>query len=126
MALGASAILDIVAPQFATDPNKSDFITLATGRTNINFYGDNANLAIALRAAHMMTLRDLGEAGGTGGGELASKREGDLALSFHKGSQSDSDGDLALTSYGRQLQGLTRGSGAFIGVTGGNDSGYAS
>ena len=122
MALGASAILDIIAPQYATDPNKSTFISLATGRTSSCFYGDNYTLAIALRAAHMLAMRDRGESG-SGGGELASKREGDLAVSFHKGTESDGDGDLALTSYGRQLQGLTQGSGAFIGVTGGNDDG---
>lgn len=122
MALGASAILDVVAPQYATDPSKSDFLSLATGRTNTCFYGDNANLAIALRAAHMMAMRDRGKAG-AGGGELASKREGDLATSFHKSSESDGTGDLGLTSYGRQLQGLTQGSSPFIGVTGGNDNG---
>lgn len=118
----ASEIMETIAPQYNTDPKKASFILLAKDRTSADFFGTNYEMAVALRASHMMTLRDIAEAGG-GGGEIASKREGDLAISYHKSGSNDDD-DLSSTSYGTQLQGLKRGSGVFIGVTGGNDVGY--
>ncbi len=79
----ATAILDIIAPQFASDDDKTSFIGYARGRTSLSYYGTNLEMAVALRAAHMMTLRDIAVAGG-GGGEVASKREGDLAIFYYK------------------------------------------
>lgn len=121
MAQTASAIFDIIASQYATDPNKTDYITWARDMTSTCWYGDNTERAIALRAAHMLTLDKRAQDNG-GGGEIASKREGDLAISYHKGN-TDDNSDLALTPYGRQLAGLRKASGAFIGVTGGRDDG---
>lgn len=122
MAQTASSILDIIAPQYKTDPDKNDFISFARAQTSTCFYSTNTEMAIALRAAHMLVLRDRAESGNSG--EIASKREGDLAISFHKSSSSSpGGGDLGLTTYGQQLQGLRKGSGAFIGVLGGNDEG---
>lgn len=118
MASSASAILDLIAPQFSADANKSDFISLANDRTNICYYGTNANQAIALRAAHMMTLRDRND--GNDAGARSSKKEGDLAVGFSVGG---GKGDLDQTHYGKQLKGLRKASGAAIGVTGGRDNG---
>lgn len=123
MAYSVSAIFDFIAPKYASDPRKDMSISLATDRTNTCFYGNNANQAIALRAAHILSLVDRAENGNSEGGNISSKREGDLAISFGSVSSSDNDGDLGMTSYGRQLQGLTKGSSPFIGVTGGNDNG---
>ena len=118
MAMTASQIIDLIAPGYASDPDKASFITLAKMQTSLCFYGDNYQFAVALRAAHMLVLRD--RASGDAG-PIASKREGDLAVSYGVGSTDG--GDLSLTHYGQQLQGLRKGSGAFIGVTGGLDNG---
>jgi hypothetical protein len=122
MAGDASAIFDIIAPRYASDPDKADFISLARDRTRENWYSANYEMAVALRAAHMIAFRDLAEATGGTGGEIASKREGDLGVSFHRGSGGGAS-ELARTSYGQQLLGLRKASGAFIGVTGGLDDG---
>lgn len=114
----ALAILDVIAPQYKTDPDKDDFISFARGRVSTCVYKLNTEMAVALRAAHMMVIRDRGSSGD--GGEIASKREGDLSIAYHKG---ESDSDLHLTSFGKQLIGLTKGNVAFVGVTGGNDNG---
>jgi len=120
----ASQILDLIAPQYMADPNKASFIILARGQTSLCFYGTNYERAVALRTAHMLALRDAAQSG-AGGGEVASKREGDLAIAYHKSTIGDGDSDLVLTIYGKQLMGLTAGSGPVIGVTGGNDDGCA-
>lgn len=125
----ASSIFDKIAPQYITDPDKADFIALSRGQISTCFYGTNTELAVALRAAHMMVTRDIEKAkydSGGAGGEIASKREGDLSVSYHKaesGNSSVKDLYLLLSSYGKQLAELRAGSGAFIGVTGGLDNG---
>lgn len=121
MSQTAPAIFDMIASQYASDPNKNNYIIIARSRTNAGWYVDNAEYAIALRAAHMITLDKRAQDNG-GGGEIASKREGDLSIAYHKGN-TDDNSDLALTPYGRQLAGLRKESGAFIGVTGGLDDG---
>jgi len=111
----ASTILDCIAPQFASDAKKSEFIEFATSRTNSCLFGNQTQMAIALRAAHMMTLRD--RAGDSG--VISSKREGDLAISYKVADTADSDNDLPLTSYGKQLIGLRRGLSAAVAISGG-------
>jgi hypothetical protein len=119
MSYTSSQILDLIAPQFASNANKADYIALAELSTNACVFGEKYYQAVALRAAHMleMATRLSGDAG-----SVASKREGDLAVSYHSGAANLSV-DLGQTSYGRQLLGLQRGSIAGFGVTGGNDIG---
>jgi hypothetical protein len=124
MALTASQILDLIAPQYSTDTDKASFLQLALSRTNACVFGANYSMAVAFRAAHMMTKRDQAQATGGSGGQIASKREGDLAVSYHKTqSSSGGSGDLESTSYGMDLLGLINGTIPEIGVTGGNDDG---
>ena len=124
MSQSASSILDIIAPQYTTDPNKASFIVLARGRTNTCVFGDNTELAVAYRAAHMMAKRDIASDTGGGGGQLAGKREGDLAITYHKSSSGGStDSDLSETSFGNDLLGLMKGNIPAVGVLGGNDDG---
>lgn len=110
-------ILQVIAPEYASSPSATDFIELASLRTNSCFFGDKANYAIALRAAHMLTLsatRPLGEVG-----PVSSKSEGDLSISF--GSVSGvTFSDLSQTSYGVELDGLIKGTGPILGITGEN------
>lgn len=119
MALTASQILPMIAPQFAAQANLADWIALSRESVNACFFGNNAERAVALYAAHMMTLST--RAGGEAG-SIASKREGDLAISF-AATGSGLDPDLSQTSYGLQYLQLRKASGAFVGVTGGLDSG---
>lgn len=120
MPQSASAIFDIIAPQYASDPDKADFISLARDRTNAGWYLANYEYAVALRAAHMITLTRTRADGESG--SVTSKREGDLGIGY--GSVGGGKGgELNLTHYGRQLEGLRKASGAFIGVTGGLDDG---
>ena len=117
--MSASSVLSVIAPQFDSVSGRSEYLSMAEGQTNRCFYGTNADRAVALRAAHMMSLdksllRTNGETGA-----ISSKKEGDLAIGFATGMNQDS-GDLDQTHYGKQLKGLANGSGAFISVTGGN------
>ncbi len=124
MSQSASSILDIIAPQYKTDDDKASFLTLARQRTNTCVFGDNTELAVAYRAAHMMAKRDIAGATGGGGGQLASKREGDLAIAYHKSSSGgSSDSDLTETSFGNDLLGLIKGNIPAVAVLGGNDDG---
>lgn len=126
MTQSASSIFDLIAPQYSSDASKNDFIVLARTRVSACFYNDNYEQAVALMAAHMMAMRDISESSGASGGEIASKREGDLAISYHKstgGGSESTDEDLKKTNFGIQLIGLRDGSGAYVGVTGGNDDG---
>jgi hypothetical protein len=118
MSLSVDQILTAIAPQLISNPYRATFFRIAKDRTNIKFYGANANLAIALRMAHMMTLagRLSGDAGA-----ISSKREGELAVTYANGGGFGAD--LLSTNYGSQLNDLRKGSGAFIGVTGGYLSG---
>ena len=112
--MSAETILDTIAARFASDPNKGTYLSLARARTGAN-YGSSYDLAVALRAAHMMTLsaRNEGEAG-----PVTQKREGALAVSFAEGDETNDD--LAQTHFGRQLAGLRRGKVLAMGVTGRN------
>lgn len=116
MALTPSQYLDLVAPEFSSNANKSTYLEMAQGRTSSCFYGSNYSQAVALMAAHMMALALSRPAGGDAG-QVTSKREGDLSISF--GAVSGVSADLAQTKYGVQLAGLRRASGPALGVTGG-------
>lgn len=92
---------------------------MSEGQTSRCFYGANADRAVALRAAHMLSLdksvlRTNGETGA-----ISSKKEGDLSIGFVAGAGQGIN-DLDQTHYGKQLKGLRKGSGSFIGVSGGN------
>ena len=121
MALTASQIFDAIAPDYASDPRKTTFLTLARTRTNTCIFGDNTEEAVALRAAHMITLASRGSGGEAG--SVSSKREGDLAISYGRNGSTNAVDDLHQTNYGVQLKNLIKGSGGYYGVTGGLDNG---
>lgn len=120
----ASEIFDKIAPGYAADPDKDFYLELADGRTSACAYGGNRNLAVALRAAHMIELaKGSNHAGSGGSGPVTSKKEGKLSISYGSGSSSGSDSDLRLTKYGEQLAGLARGNIEALGVCGGSGFG---
>lgn len=120
--MSADSRLSVIAPQFDTVTNRSEYLVMAEEQTNRCWYGTNADTAVALMAAHMMALNtsNLRMNGETGA--ISSKKEGDLAIGFVAGA-GQGIGDLDQTHYGKQLQRLTKGGGFFVGVTGGNDRG---
>ena len=125
MALSAAQRLVLVAPQFAGNVNIPLYIELAEELTApasaCGMSEVRRTQAIALRAAHMMTLAlDPSYAGGATGGAVSSKREGDLSLSYGTSSAADKDADLSQTVYGRQLMELAASTFLLVGVTGGS------
>lgn len=108
-----SAVFDAIAPQYSADSGKATFLSLAVNRTSACIFGDNYDLAVALRAAHMMVLRDR-RSGSPGA--ASSKREGGLGITYSQASKGDPD--LSQTHYGVQLQGLINGNVGAISVLG--------
>ena len=117
----ASEILSAIAPEFDSVPSRATFLDMAESRTSSTFFGGNRTQAVALRAAHMLALTPSGSAEriGGAGGPISSKSEGQLSVSFgSRSSSSSTDSDLEQTSFGLQLLGLQRASGAAVRVGG--------
>lgn len=117
--MDANTAFNVVCPAYAADPAKATFIELAAARTSLNYFGVNYGLAVALRAAHMITLAKTRISGD--GGQVTSRSEGDLSISYSQGA--GNLGELSLTHYGQQLHQLIKEGNAVLGVTGGNDVG---
>lgn len=125
MSLTAAQRLSLLAPQFASHAEKDSFLAMAdelvAPASSCGLSADRREQAVALQAAHLMTLSyDPSYAGGATGGAVTSKREGDLSLSYGSAQSASDDSDLSQTTYGRQLLELTRRSFVFIGVSGGD------
>lgn len=119
MPLSVLQIIQVIAPDLYTNADRDAYISMAEEQTNACFFGTKYNRAVALRAAHMWKLDQDGQAGG-GVGEVASKSEGDLSISYHKSESSAGGGskDLSLTYYGIQLQSLIKAGPGAVSVTG--------
>lgn len=122
MALTAEQRLDALLPGYASEPSKAVYLEMAEERTAaVSVEGWNEakrSQAVALRAAHMMTLALEPVRAGGAGGPVTQKREGDLSVSFGgSSSASRSFDDLEQTSFGLQLKGLIRGTFSLIGTT---------
>ena len=127
MSLTVAQTIAIIAPQYSSDSDLTNTTTLATQRTSESAFGDNYNYAIALRIAHILTLRDMNKNGVTSGlggatGAITSKREGNTAITFGSlagitGTTGLKTGDLALTRYGIELLGLIAGNIVGLSVT---------
>ena len=125
MPLTAEQRLDVLAPQFASHAAKSSFLAMADEQTapasRCMWTAERRAQAVALRAAHMLTLslnplfKD-----GSASGPVSSKSEGDLSVSFGSAPGSSANADLSQTTYGRQLIELGASSFIAIGVTGGD------
>ena len=78
-----------------------DMIELAETRLSTDTFGDNYNEAVALLVLHMYAVN--GRSGS--GGPITSEKEGQLSRSFGAAASSGALGD---TSWGRELERLTR------------------
>lgn len=108
MSLTAEQIFDAIAPSYASNASKAVYLEMSEDRTSACAFGSNRPQAVALRAAHMITL-DLGGDQSGSGGQITGKKEGNLSLTFAGPSASQSDDDLSMTKYGKQLKGLIKG-----------------
>lgn len=106
-------IFNAIAPQYSSDPRLSTFQSIAQSLTSQTFFSNNYEYAVALRMAHMITIsnRLRGK-----GGAITSESEGEVSISY--ATNSKMTGALSQTSYGIELEQLTRQSGMGITVTG--------
>lgn len=114
----ALEILQQIAPQIAALASISTHIELARLNTNQCAYGAKYELAVALRAAHTATIAESRPGGESG--NIASKSEGELSVSFG-GSGFNSDPYLSSTHFGQQLLSMNKGTIAAMSVTGQGD-----
>ncbi len=110
MAQTPSQIIEYRSPNLFASSFISKYIEIATERSDNCFFGDNYSLAIALMAMHMYALDS--RPGNSGdAGQISSKREGSLSISYSASSNTNSDAYLSQTSYGLELQQLIKTSG---------------
>lgn len=102
-------------PDLAAEKRCEAWVKMARFRVGRGYFGDSYPYALALMASHIGALEMRGAEGD--GGSVASKREGDLSVSYASGANGD-DGDLSATSYGRQYMSLLKQYGTRPGVTG--------
>lgn len=106
----AREIIGAICPALAKNESLSVFVKMAEENTDRKFFGKQYAYAVAYRACHLFTIT-----AGSGGnaalglGQVASMTEGGLSVSFAAGdSQSDANGGLETTKYGKMLLGLIK------------------
>ena len=112
----AREIIGAICPALAKNESLSVFVKMAEENTDRKFFGKQYSYAVAYRACHLFTIT-----AGSGGnaalglGQVASMTEGGLSVSFAgEGAvtgailQSDANGGLETTKYGKMLLGLIK------------------
>jgi len=111
MTLSASQIFQTY-PKLRDDIDAATYIELARLQTSSTYYGTRYELAVALRAAHNLTLAKpkMYETSSSLSGPHAGKRQQDLSESFYNSTPQFAGGGvsaglklLTLTVYGQQL-----------------------
>lgn len=116
--MNALTIIQLRAPQWATDPRVSGLIEYAREMTSCDVFGQDSERAIALRVLHIFASEaqrngnpGTGTASGTGNaGQISSEAEGQLQKSFSVNPQFAYQryGNLSTTIYGQELIELIR------------------
>lgn len=94
--------LDAIAPELASTDGvrKAAIIAIAETRTSATAFEDSREYAVALLAAHTLTVGNRGGASGV----VISKKEADLAITYADPTKTgDSGAGLNATSYGQEL-----------------------
>ena len=116
--MNALQIIQMRAPQWATDPRVNNMIIYARELTSCEAFGVHTETAIALRVLHFFALEaqrngnpGTGTSSGQGmAGQLTQETEGQLSKSFSAGSNASKRyGALSTTVYGQELIELIRG-----------------
>lgn len=113
--MSASSQLSLIAGQFDTIDNRAEWIATAETLVNRDLFETRADLAVAYMTAHLITVNI--SQGGAGGGEISSKREGDLSISYAV--SSNGGNNLNSTGFGKQFIMLSKSTTVFVGVTNG-------
>lgn len=103
MALTVKQIIAAKRPGTPDDSRLDALIELAAGRTSSTVFGDNYNLAVALRTLHQIELFDSNN--GAAGG-VTSRSEGQLSIGY--GGAGGNASDLGATAWGVELSSLIR------------------
>jgi hypothetical protein len=117
--MNALQIIQLRAPQWATDPRVSGLIEYAREVTGVDAFGLDSERAIALRVLHIFATEAMrggnpGASVSTSGqghaGQITSEAEGQLSKSFGVNSQwaNQRYGNLSTTIYGQELIELIR------------------
>jgi hypothetical protein len=88
-----------------SEGSKDIALSIANGRLSSDAFGAKYNNAVALLAAHILSMSSGARSGGVGGA-ITSKKEGDLSINF--GSNPAFTSRLDSTSYGQDLEQLKR------------------
>lgn len=99
----AGTLFDLIAPELADSANKQAALDLADGQTNEVVFKEQRPYAVALLAAHILTVSSRkGQSG-----QVSSIKEGSLSIGYG----GTGEHELSVTSYGAELTRLRR---AFI------------
>ncbi len=91
----AGALFDLIAPELADSDNKEAALDLADGQTSDTVFDDQRPYAVALLAAHTLTVSSRkGQSG-----QISSVKEGNLSINYGGAGEHD----LSVTSYGAEL-----------------------
>jgi len=99
--MSVSSLLSTIAPQFDSVTGRADFIALAELQVNRCLLGEKADIGTAYFAAHLIQISQDSATSGGSSGEITSKKEGDLSVSYGNFAPKDGSG-LSATSWGRQ------------------------
>lgn len=102
-------------PDLVADSRCETWIAMAQFRVGRCYFGAAFPYALALMASHIGAIEGRGSDGDAG--RIASKKEGDISVSYASGSSGD-DGDLSSTSWGQQYLALLKQYSVRPGVTG--------
>jgi len=120
MSLDISVVLSAIAPQFDApfDQNVREIhIDMAKPRTAMQWFGaDKYPIAVALRAAHTLVLRQHELSFPGSAGTTQSMHEGDQSIAFGKKSTKYGDDYLKMTKYGEDLISLRDGANTTFGI----------
>lgn len=105
----AREIIAAICPALAESESVDTFVKMAEENTDRKFFGGQYAHAVAYRACHLYTIT-AGSKGNAavGLGQIASMSEGGISVSFATCAESDSNGGLGSTKYGKLLLGLIK------------------
>ncbi|MCR4714843.1 MAG: DUF4054 domain-containing protein [Treponemataceae bacterium] len=102
-------IIGAICPALAQNESVSVFVQMAEENTNKKRFGKLYPYAVAYRACHLYTVTaGTGANSVFGMGQVASMSEGGQSVSFATRVESDANGGLETTKYGRMLLGLLK------------------
>lgn len=113
----------VKCPDLYADANMNVYIESAQLTIDSEAYGTKYNYAVALRACHDYTITTQQNTVG-GGGQILSKKEKNLAVTYSNSSTSVKSGDeyLKLTNFGLELLSIQKGTLNRFGITGSEET----